>query len=560
MSKKFKPMTDGYVPYLDDTLASTLGPVKYIEDEALDNQRVALSKYVDAQRLKTYPYFTQYGVPLTYQIKQKIKAKAEAKGQSLSKGKLYSRLFRKLVKGGAGPADIAAAKQKAKSALAREEPAVKANAKAKMNKAILQSWVRRGYGIGARGIGARGVKPTGAPSSGKPSKLGESAAFKTGVLQDTLETKIWPTTIGNGLSDKIRKYMALSKAGDPMAKIKLAQYRAQLKASGAGYVRARPAGGKCAAKATMTSGGAVGLAALASAAVPFILEGVEWLGKKIKDKVAARRARKAALEAASTSNATVAKAAGLPPNQALASPRNGMDLWKQLYKIVENKLIALYPGDGRVKELAKEFVRKHQQAVFTDVGKAKANFKNASASSTPTAGTGLSVYDVIHPLCVGHPADDSLTDLPQLQVPCGGDFMESIFSVLKNKELQSTAIAATKTLLQELAKRLSHANKSNLLAKTNAVTLAPDSASQKSDMSSSSSALDAEIAQSSEENIIENKGMQPPAAPTITEPVFNQATPKFQSNATSYTPQGLGKNNRYNKKAKRVYGMAKKMP
>lgn len=609
-------MQPDYTPYLDDTLARTLGNTPYVEDAEEAARQAAEKAYMKAVKKSTRPFYQEYGLPLGQgvvtdmidRIADRRRMKKFKKQHGMSEKEYYTRKHQQnndaylaspigtpgsFHFNDATPEQLAAYKATrgplpSGFGLTREQMVLyKQNLKAKFANMTPDQIAgyqmalkeRAGVSKAQRAAFKAMLRAPGNEAKYEAYKAEKRAAAKAyrkrvkAVLDaDAAVSASYagePPIEGTGIEAKLIKYKALAQAGDPVAAAKYESYKrlingGLLQARG-GVINARPAGGMTAARGCSgglrlarclsTRGGVLGIAALASAATPLILEGIRWIGKRIGER-RARRAAGSGIDDGIWLDELVEEAGDKPP-------KNASSFWRRVYKLASRRMPMHFKNRKAAEEAVNEFMTLHARTFFED-------FRDKVLAKRAEKRAPLSQADIIEPIVAataekeGVPPSEAseILALPELQQPAGEGFMDSLMNIVKSP--------VTKQLISEGAKRLMPivSKKVTSFAKGKLVKMASKSPALSKAITTTQSLIAAAkpkvaemMSQETPQEIIEAA----PTTATIEEPSSANTLADSVPLPVIATASGLGPASadaftRGGRMATRVYGMAKKMP
>jgi len=263
---------------------------------------------------------------------------------------------------------------------------------------------------------------------------------------------------GTGLAEKLYKYKYKAKMGDPVA---AAKYQQALAAIDGGLLTARGISARGGPYTMRVSGGAIGLAALASAAAPLLLEGVKWIGKKIGDRRAKKKAQQDISGGAVRSDGFwIGDADG-------TAPKSAKNFWWLVYRMATRQIPIYFSPDNLeiIEPYIESFMVNHANKFFGTSSK-KINKARDSASAYQT-----SLKTVAKPIVkkaakkarVPKTAVKEVLGLPGMESPAGSGIFDSLLSILKNPAVKGLLSEGAKRLAPVVTKKITDFAKSKLL-------------------------------------------------------------------------------------------------
>jgi hypothetical protein len=182
------------------------------------------------------------------------------------------------------------------------------------------------------------------------------------------------------------------------------------------------------------------LGALAGIAAPLAIQGAKWLGKKLKQKIDAKKAQKS-LQVPKT------------------EPNNMTDVFRKAYSMVQKTLPGLVPDEEAAKKLMLDFVTQHATKLLGSV---------PVKDTTPSTAT---VGDVMAQLAPTDVKDEfrALSDKP-----IGSGIMEDVLSVVKAPETKALLSSAAQLILPKIGSRVKRFLKNKFFKKKKPVAPVSD--------------------------------------------------------------------------------------
>jgi len=244
--------------------------------------------------------------------------------------------------------------------------------------------------------------------------------------------------------DKLRRKAAM---GDPKAIAKL-QYMYGPQGTGMLVARGIEGRGKCGgAMMARPAGGFIG--ALATAAMPLIVEGIKWIANKIQE----RKEKRAALGQGLKDGVWIDAA---NESEGDKPPRTASSFWRKVYKIASKEIPIHFRNRKRAQEEVDKFLAEHARAFFGVFRDKVLSDRRAAALKE------LSAAQVLEPVAestameLGIPVMEAekMASAVQELKPMGEGFFDSLMEIITSPTVKSLVSEGAKKLIPAVADKI----------------------------------------------------------------------------------------------------------